>query len=154
MAKKYVVLMDASILMTRAMWELTMLRRKIVKNELIEPYKSLVDEDKNPASPQWLAGNDVHLAIKKAKENAALVDKITAKSSWQNPGRKRTLSADRGGFRQGLGAGAHSRSGRHVRHDSGSRPVAFLRGRGRGNVSAARGRSFDSGWDFQRRDSR
>lgn len=67
--------------MTRAMGEVTSLRRKIIKNELIEPYKSLVDDDKNPTSPAWLAGDDVHSAIRKAKENAALADKITAKSN-------------------------------------------------------------------------
>lgn len=81
LAKTYVGLMDAAVLITRAMWETTSLRRKIIKNELVEPYKSLVDDDKNPASPDWLAGNDVHAAIRKAKENAALADKITAKSS-------------------------------------------------------------------------
>lgn len=80
MAKAYVGMMEAAILMTRAMGEVTSLRRKIIKNELIEPYKSLVD-DKNPASPAWLAGDDVHSAIRKAKENAALADKITAKSN-------------------------------------------------------------------------
>lgn len=70
LAKTYVALMDASVLMTRAMWEVTTLRREIIKNELIEPYKSLVDNEKNPAWPSWLAGDDIHAAIKKAKENA------------------------------------------------------------------------------------
>lgn len=84
LSKTYVSLMDATVLMTRAMWETTSLRRKIVKHELVEPYTSLVDDDKNPASPSWLAGNDVHAAINKTKENATLADTITAKSSWSN----------------------------------------------------------------------
>lgn len=46
LSKTYVGLMDANVLMTRAMWEVTALRRKIVKNDLVEPYKGLLDDDK------------------------------------------------------------------------------------------------------------
>lgn len=155
MAKTYVRLMDTSVLMTRAMWETTSLRRKIIKNELIEPYKSLVDDEKYPASPAWLVGNDVHSAIKKAMENAALANKITAKSSWSG-GNKRSQCSDRGGFRPGFGSGQHNRSssgGNHGRQDSGNQTRGAPRGRGNGGN---RGRNFDAcdGQDFYRWDSR
>lgn len=155
LGKMYVSLMDALLLFTRAMWETTSLRRKIVKNELVEPYKSLVDDEKNPASPEWLAGNDVHAAIRKAKDNAVLADKITAKSNWSGGNRKRSHSSDRRGARSGfggMGAVNQGRGGGHYRQDSD-------RGRSKSRPSSSRGRGYDNNngndrRDFYRRDSR
>lgn len=154
LGKSYVTMMDASLLFTRTMGEITLFRRKLVKNDLVEPYKSVFDDDKNPATPSWLAGDDVNAAIRKAKDSAALADKITARgpwpSSWPNSGRKRTFSNDRKGFRAGGSFGDfRARQG-------GQRQDFTPRGRGRGNPSSARGRSDhrDDRRDFQRRDSR
>ena len=52
--------MDANILLSRSMADITTLRRCVVKNDLVHPYKELMDEDRNPPSPAWLAGEDVH----------------------------------------------------------------------------------------------
>lgn len=156
LGKSYVTLMDASVLMTRAMGEITSLRRKIVKNDLVEPYKSLVDDEKNPASPSWLAGDDVHATIRKAKDNAFLADKITAKTSWpNNSNKKKSHTPDRGGFRPGFGSGHH---GNHSRNNSQNRSY-HEQGRSRGNSvrgrgnGTPRGRGYDNR-DLYRRDSR
>lgn len=128
-------MMDASLLFTRIMGEITILRRKMVKNELIEPYKSLLDDNKNPATPKWFAGDDINAAVRKTKDSAMLADKITAKGSWTGHSRKRTHSAGRG-FRNSGNFGDYRNSNRRQDGErSGSR------GRGRGNSS--RGRSLD-----------
>lgn len=49
------------------------------RNDLMEPYKSLMEEDKNPPTPDWLGGDDVLGAIMKAKANAGLADDMYTK---------------------------------------------------------------------------
>lgn len=77
LGKSYVRLMDASLLFTKSVGDITSLRRKLVKNDLVEPYKSLFDDKKNPATATWLAGDDINSAIRKAKDSAVLADEIT-----------------------------------------------------------------------------
>lgn len=50
----YVDLMDSLILFVRAIFDLTATRRKMFRNDLLDPYKALM-EDSNPPSPDWLA---------------------------------------------------------------------------------------------------
>lgn len=46
LGKSYVTLMDATLLFTKTMNELTTFRRKVIRNDLVEPFKSLLDEEK------------------------------------------------------------------------------------------------------------
>lgn len=64
------------------MGDLTTIRRKMFKNNLVEPYKALMDEEKNPPTAEWLGGEDVHGAIRKAKANAGLADDIYNHNKW------------------------------------------------------------------------
>lgn len=105
LGKSYVTLMDATLLFTRSMGELTLFRRKLVKNILAEQYKGLFDDDKNPASPMWLAGDDIRAAMRKAKEAAIMADKLTTKGSWTIHNRKRSHSNDGRGFRGAANVG-------------------------------------------------
>lgn len=85
LGKSYVTMIDATVLFTcRLLWG------KLVKSDLVELYKSLLDDDMNLATPAWLVG-DNNSAIRKAKDSAVLADKITAKGSWTGHSRKRTL---------------------------------------------------------------
>lgn len=68
----YVHLMDSLIMFVHAMGDMTNLRRRMIRNDLIEPYKSLMEEAKNPPTPDWLGGDDVPAAMRKAKVNAGL----------------------------------------------------------------------------------
>lgn len=61
---------------TKTMNELTTFRRKVIKNDLVESYESPMDDEKNPANPLWLAGNNVHAAIRKEKDNAFLAERL------------------------------------------------------------------------------
>lgn len=155
LGKSHVSLMDATLLFTKTMNELTSLRRKMLRNDLIEPYKSLLDEEKNPATAQWLAGNDVHAAIRKAKDQAFLADKITAKNSfWNNNDKRRhNQSSEKRSF--GRGNGAYD--GNEDRNQGGNRPGrdGFKNNRGRGGAhNRSRSDFSDSRRDFYRRDSR
>lgn len=78
----YVHLMDSLILLIRTMSDMTNLRRRMIRNDLVEPYISLMEEDKNPPTPDWLAGDDVLAAIRKAKANAGLADDISKRGKW------------------------------------------------------------------------
>lgn len=79
----YTDLMDSIILFVKSMGDLTTIRRRMFKNDLVEPYRSLMEEDKNPPSADWLAGDDIHGAIRKAKANASLTEDIARKGKWQ-----------------------------------------------------------------------
>lgn len=158
LGKSYVKLMDASLLFTKSVGDITSLRRKLVKNDLVEPYKWLFDDDKNPATANWLAGEDINAAIRKAKDSAVLVDKITKQSTWSNNGRKRTFSNDR---RNSRGSGGfpefrpRERSG--TRQDGHGFQTNRGRGNGfrdRGNSAAGRSLGREDRQDFYRRDSR
>lgn len=78
----YVHLMDSLILLIRTMSDPTGLRRRMIRNDLVEPYQSLMEEEKNPPTPDWLGGDDVPVAIRKAKANAGLADDITKRGKW------------------------------------------------------------------------
>lgn len=78
----YVELMDSLILFVRIMSDLTNIRRKMFKTDLVEPYKSLMEDDKNPPSPDWLGRDDVHAAIRKAKANAFAAEDLIRKNKW------------------------------------------------------------------------
>lgn len=78
----YVELMDSLIMFVRVMGDMTNIRRKMFRADLLEPYKSLLEDDKNPPSPDWLAGEDVHGAIRKAKANASIADDLGRKNKW------------------------------------------------------------------------
>lgn len=95
LGKGYVALMDATLLFTKTVGDITSLRRKLVRNNLVEPYKSLFDDEKSPATATWLVGDDVNGAIRKAKDTASLADKITGKNPWPSAGRKRFHSNER-----------------------------------------------------------
>lgn len=41
-----------------------------------------MEEDKNPPSADWLGGDDIHRAIRKAKANAVLTEDIARKGEW------------------------------------------------------------------------
>lgn len=66
--------MDSLILLIRVMSDMTTLQRRMIRNDLVEPYKSLMEDEKNPLMPDWLGGNDIPAAIRKAKVNASLAD--------------------------------------------------------------------------------
>lgn len=78
----YVDLMDSLILFVKSMGDLTSIRRRMFKNDLVEPYRSLMEEDKNPPSADWLGGDDIHGAIRKAKANATLTEDIAKRGKW------------------------------------------------------------------------
>lgn len=78
----YVHLMDSLILLVRVMSDLTNIRRKMLKNDLADPYKALMDDDKIPPTAEWLGGDDVHGAIRKAKANAGLAEDIGKRNKW------------------------------------------------------------------------
>lgn len=78
----YIHLMDSLIMLVRAMGDLTNIRRRMFKNDLVDPYKALMDDEKNPPTAEWLAGEDVHGAIRKAKANASLADDIGKRNKW------------------------------------------------------------------------
>lgn len=151
LGKSYVTLMDATLLFTKTMNELTTLRRKIIKNDLVEPYKSLLDEEKNPATALWLAGNDVHAAIRKVKDNAFLAEKITTKTSWaSNDKRQRSQPYERRSFGRG---GGQSDQHRDRSHSRGSKDGFRGNSRGRGSGQHNRSRSeYSDRRDFYRRD--
>lgn len=77
----YVDLMYSLILFVKAMADLTSTRRKMFRNDLVYPYKAL-NEEQNPPTPDWLGGDDVHGAIRKAKANALLAEDLTRKGKW------------------------------------------------------------------------
>lgn len=130
----YVHLMDALIMLIRTMSDMTNLRRRMIRNDLVEPYKSLMEEEKNPPTPDWLGGDDVPGAIRKAKANANLADDIAKRGKWprksfnrnsrnynsrpyennpNNKKRKRDSDSDsfRSNYRGGRGRGDHRNSG-------------------------------------------
>lgn len=72
----YVALMESLILFVKAMVDLTATTRKMFRNDLVHPYKALMEEQ-NPPTPDWLSGDDVHGAIRKAKANASLADDLS-----------------------------------------------------------------------------
>lgn len=88
----YVELMDSLILFVRVMGNMTTIRRRMFKADLVEPYKSLMEDDKNPPSPDWLGGEDVHAAIRKAKANAFLADDLARKNKWPKKSSNRNAS--------------------------------------------------------------
>lgn len=119
----YVELMDSLIMFVRVMGDLTTIRRGMFKADLMEPYKSLIEEDKNPPSPDWLGGDDVHAAIRKAKANAFLADDLTRKNKWPKKlfnrnsgnynkpydhGKRRQHGGDNAGFKQNANQGRRS----------------------------------------------
>lgn len=131
----YVNLMDSLILLVRVMGDLTTIRRRMFKNNLVEPYKALMDEDKNPPSAEWLGGEDVHGAIRKAKANAGLADDICNRNKWPkksynkggrnnkpydhpngqkrnqfNPRRDESNHSNRGGYKSSRGRGDYKSS--------------------------------------------
>lgn len=78
----YVELMDSIILFVKSMGDITSSRRKMFKNDLVEPFRSLMEDDKNPPSADWLGGDDIHGAIRKAKANAVLTEDIAKRGKW------------------------------------------------------------------------
>lgn len=155
LGKGYVALMDATLLFTKTAADITSLRRKLVKNDLVEPYKSLFDDEKNPATAKWLAGDDVNGAIRKAKDTAFLADKITAKSSWPNSGgRKRLHSNERRNSRGSGGFGDFRANDRAGTKQDGRRFSFSSRGRGNGNRGRSDQPREEGRRDFYRRDSR
>lgn len=143
----YVHLMDSLILLIRTMSDLTSLRRRMIRNDLVEPYKSLMEEEKNPPTPDWLGGDDVPAAIRKAKANAGLADDIAKRGKWPKKGyyknsrfQSRPYDAKKAAHRR---EDSNSNRGGHNRQQS--------RGRGEGyrNNNDNRNRQ-----DFYRRDSR
>lgn len=78
----YVELMDSIILNVKSMGDITNIRRRMFKNDLVEPFRSLMEDDKNPPSPDWLGGDDIHGAIRKARANATLTEDIARKNKW------------------------------------------------------------------------
>lgn len=78
----YVHLMDSLILLIGTMSDMTGLRRRMIRNDLVEPYKSLMEDEKNPPTPDWLGGDDVPAAIRKAKANAGLADDLARRGKW------------------------------------------------------------------------
>lgn len=100
----YVELMDSLILFVRVMSDLTYIRRRMFRADLVEPYKSLMEDDKNPPLPDWLGGEDVHAAIRKGKANAFLADDLARKNKWpkkpfnRNSGSKPYDHSKRGQF--------------------------------------------------------
>lgn len=122
----YVELMDAIIMFVRAMGDLTTLRRRMFRNDLVEPFKSLMEEDKNPPTADWLAGEDVHAAMRKAKSDASLADNLTKKGKWpkksfyRNSGNYNKTPYDRKkpSFNNGQGAGPKQQNHQRRKSDN------------------------------------
>lgn len=156
LGKGYVALMDATLLFTKTAADITSLRRKLVKNDLVEPYKAVFDNEKNPATAKWLAGDDVNGAMRKEKNTAFLADKITAKSSWPNSGgHKRLHSGERRNSRGSGGYNDFRQNDRGGARRDGPRFASGSHGRGAGNRGGRSDQNrVDGRRNFYRRDCR
>lgn len=138
----YVELMDGLILFTRVMSDLTNVRKRMFKGDMPEPYKSLLEDDKNPTTPDWLAGEDVHAAIRKAKANAFAAEDLSRKNKWP----KKSFNRNSTGYRpydQGKRRQNNENAGGYKQNQANRRShEGFKQGENRKNQ------------DFRRRDSR
>lgn len=141
----YVELMDSLILFVRAMGDMTNTRRKMFRGDLLEPYKSLMEEGQNPPSPDWLAGEDVHAAICKAKANAFAAEDLTRRNKWP----KQSFNRNRGGFRP------YDNPKRQNNRQGNNNSFGGASKQGRKSEgNKQHGESFHNRQDFRRRDSR
>lgn len=146
----YVHLMDSLIMLTRTMSDMTNLRRRMIRNDLVEPYKSLMEDEKNPPTPDWLGGDDVPAAIRKAKANANLGDDLTKRGKWP----KKSFNRNSRNYNKPYDNNSNNKKrANHGRRDSDNdsfRPN-YRGGRGRGDYKNSGDRRQT---DFWRRDSR
>lgn len=147
----YVHLMDSLIMLVRAMGDMTNFRRRMFRNDLVEPYKSLMEDDKNPPTPDWLAGEDVPGAIRKAKANAGIADDIARRGKWPKKTynrNSRNYNARPYNNNSGKKRNQNYMPRRDEHQDSYNHAQNSSRGRGRHKNSGDR-----RGQDFWRRDS-
>ena len=75
LSKMFVELMDANILLTRAMSDATNARREVLKLTLTDKVASLLSDD-NPATAEWLGGEDIAAALDRAEKEEKQVSRF------------------------------------------------------------------------------
>ena len=75
MSKTFVELMDANILLTRAMSDATYARREALKFTLTEDVASVLSEE-NPATAEWLGGEDIAAALDRVEKEKKQVSRF------------------------------------------------------------------------------
>lgn len=118
------------------------------KNDLVEPYKALMDDDKNPPTTEWLAGEDVPRALRKAKANAGIADVIGKRNKWP----KKPLNKNSRNQKPYDYQNSQRKSFNPGRDDHDAHRGGYRGSRGRGDYKNNHDRR--SSQDFYRRDSR
>jgi hypothetical protein len=74
--EQYTTLMDANILLTRSMSDVTEVRREVLRSSIVNKVYQPLLTDKNPATPEWLGGKDMEGAAKRLEEQNRLDVKL------------------------------------------------------------------------------
>lgn len=141
--------MDSLILLIRTMSDLTNhRRRRRRRNDLVEPYKTLMEDEKNPPTPDWLGGDDVPAAIRKAKANAGLADDIARRGKWP----KKSFNRNSKNFGKPYDLSNKKKNPQYNPRDNDSNHQGGYRSSSRGRGEHRNSNERRS--DFYRRDSR